>query len=325
MNHQIKKVVLLEPSVSSLNLGDQVIVESIKREMDYLLQDAFVVEQSTQSPVMHFYQIFNERFRAPADADYKFVCGSNLFWDNMLHPYPQWNINHLTCTNSRNSIMVGVGSCSTYPKLNYYTKSLYNRVLSRDYYHSVRDEATKARLESLGFKAINTGCPTTWSLTPEHCSNIPTKKADKVVFTVNEYHKIPETDKALVSVLARNYEQVCFWPQGYTDMEYINSLELGVPLKILRPNLDDMRNTLRENRMDYVGTRLHGGIFAMQNFTRSIILMVDNRARDMRESFSIPTVERDNMGQLEEMIRSDWSTSINVNRDAIRFWKEQFK
>lgn len=325
MEYNMKKIVLLEPSVSSLNLGDQVILDSIKREMDYLLQDAYVVEQSTQSPVMHFYQIFNERFRVPADADYKFVCGSNLFWDNMLHPYPQWNINHLTCTNSRNAIMIGVGSCSTLPRVNGYTRSLYRRVLSPDYYHSVRDEATKARLESLGLKAINTGCPTIWSLSREHCRKIPRKKASKVIFTINEYHKIPDVDKALVEILSRHYEEVLFWPQGYTDLDYLKTLNIQVPVTILKPNLEAVRAALRQEPMDYVGTRLHGGIFAMQNYARSLILTVDNRARDMRESFTIPVVERTNLGKLEEMILSEWDTSINVHEDSIRFWKEQFR
>ena len=52
----MEKIVLLEPCISSLNLGDYIIVDSVKRELAFLLNDAFVVEQPTQTPIMHFYQ-----------------------------------------------------------------------------------------------------------------------------------------------------------------------------------------------------------------------------------------------------------------------------
>lgn len=325
MDYNMKKIVLLEPCISSLNQGDHVIVDSIKREMDFLLRDAFVVEQSTQSPVMHFYQVRDERFHAPADADYKFVCGSNLFWDNMFHPYVQWNINHLTCTNSRNAILVGAGSCSTRERMNLYSKSLYNRVLNHDICHSVRDEITKVRMESLGFKVINTGCPTTWSLTKEHCEKIPVKKGDRVVFTLNEFHGNVKEDLALIDLLARHYEEVYFWPQGYRDLEYLKKLDLSVPVRIVSPNLTAMRALLQEGNIDYVGSRLHGGIFSMQNYVRSMILVVDNRAQEMKDSFTIPALGRTDYETLETMIQSEWETAVNIRQDNIQAWKDQFR
>lgn len=325
MDYNMKKIVLLEPSIASLNQGDHVIVDSIKREMDFLLRDAFIVEQSTQSPVMHFYQAKDARFRDPAEADYKFVCGSNLFWDNMLHPYSQWNINPLTCVNSRDAILVGVGSCSTLDRVNQYTQSLYRRVLRKDICHSVRDEITRVRLESLGFQAINTGCPTTWSLTGEHCGRVPRKKADRVVFTINEFHDDREADKALIDLLARSYDAVYFWPQGYKDMDYLGTLETDARIEIVSPNLQAMRELFREGNIDYVGTRLHGGIFALQNCVRTVILMVDNRARDMKDSYNIPAVERTDLQKLKEMIQGEWDTSVNICEERIRDWKDQFQ
>lgn len=38
---------------------------------------------------------------------------------------------------------------------------------------------TKVFLEEMGFKAWNTGCPTLWGLTPEFCTEIPSKKVIK--------------------------------------------------------------------------------------------------------------------------------------------------
>ena len=65
-------------------------------------------------------------------------------------------------------------------------------LLSKTYLHSVRDEYTKDMLERIGIKnVINTGCPTMWSLTEEHCKQIPIKKSNSVVFTITDYNKKP--------------------------------------------------------------------------------------------------------------------------------------
>lgn len=321
----MKRILLFEPSIATLNLGDHIIVESIKRELGFLLRDAFVVEQSTQTPIMHFYQRTDERYQQEAQADYKFVCGSNLFWDNMLHPMPQWNINAFNCQSAADSILVGVGSSTRMTGVNRYTQHLYKKVLSKNYIHSARDEATKQHIESLGLKAMNTGCATMWSLNEEHCSRIPTKKGDRVVFTLTEYLKDVSKDRELIDILERNYEALYFWPQGYSDWEYLQELKGNTNIHVLAPNLDSMRSLLREGNVDFVGTRLHGGIFAMQNFVRTMILVIDNRAGDMKNSYNIPAVARADTMAVENLIRSQWNTSVNIHEDRIRLWKEQFR
>lgn len=321
----MKKIVLLEPSISSLNLGDYIIVDSAKRELSFLTKDAYIIEQPTQTPIMHFYQKNDARLQLSKDADYKFVCGSNLIWQNMLCKAPQWNFNFFNCSNIKSSILVGVGSGSTKEKLNLYTRKLYDKVLNKDYYHSVRDEATKKRLESIGIKVINTGCITTWCLTEEHCKKIPKKKSNRVVFTLTDYDKNVEEDKAFIEILLRNYDNVFFWPQGVGDYKYISSLGYLEKVNVIPANLESMRSLLAEGNIDYIGTRLHGGIFAMQNYIRSIILVIDNRAREMKEHYNLPTVERKKLDILEDMILSSWETNINIDEKAIEMWKEQFK
>lgn len=321
----MKKVILLEPSISTLNLGDYIIVDSVKREMSYLLDDSFVIEQPTQTPLMHFYQKRDKRLKLMQKSDYKFVCGSNLIWQNMLSPNPQWNFNMLNCKNIMDSILVAVGSGTTREKMNLYTRILYKKVLNDKYYHSVRDEATKNRLESIGIKCINTGCVTTWCLNDEHCSKIPTKKSDRVVFTLTDYLKDKKLDKALIDTLNNNYKDVYYWPQGVGDYNYIKELNYLDKVKIVHSNLDSMKKLLKKGNIDYVGTRLHGGIFAMQNYVRTIILIIDNRAREMKEHYNLPTVERTNVKELEKLINSSWDTKININEREIKTWKEQFK
>ncbi|MEI3046520.1 MAG: polysaccharide pyruvyl transferase family protein [Romboutsia timonensis] len=64
---------------------------------------------------------------------------------------------------------------------------MYSKILSKNYIHSVRDERTKRFVEELGYKAINTGCPTMWKFNDEFCKEVPTKKSDKVIFTLTDY------------------------------------------------------------------------------------------------------------------------------------------
>ena len=320
----MKKIVLFEPSISSLNLGDYIIVDSVKRELSSILNDSYVIEQPTQTPVMHFYQKKDPRLKLSRDSDYKFVCGSNLIWQNMFSLNPQWNINIFNCTNIIGSILVGVGSGTTRKKMNLYTKHLYQKVLSKKYIHSVRDEATCNRLKSIGINAINTGCVTTWCLTKEHCKKIPVSKSNNVVFTLTDYQKDEKSDKQLIEILINNYKDVYYWPQGVGDYEYINHLGYSSKIKIISPSLEAMRKLLLSGDIDYVGTRLHGGIFAMQNYVRSIIIIVDNRAREMKERYNLPTIERNNIDDLTKMISSSWKTNININEEAISKWKGQF-
>ena len=122
----------------------------------------------------------------------------------------------------------------------------------------------------------------------------------------------------------KNYKEVYYWPQGIGDYEYIEKIGYLDRVKIVPANLESMRTLLKMGDIDYVGTRLHGGIFAMQNFVRSIILIIDNRAREMREHYNLPTIERENIDELEHLINSSWDTNINININAIKKWKNQF-
>ena len=47
----MKKVILYEPSVGSDNIGDQIIVDGVKRALQEYLNDAFVIELPTHTPI----------------------------------------------------------------------------------------------------------------------------------------------------------------------------------------------------------------------------------------------------------------------------------
>lgn len=321
--------ILFDTSCGSLNMGDYIICESVERELKDILQNDFLVKIASHTPVTHFYQNskINPLFNYCKNADYKFFAGTNMLQFHLfMRPWANFNANLFNCAPYKNTILVGAGSDKNKAKMDLYTKILFRKVLSRNYVHSVRDESTKKTLESLGLKAINTGCATMWCLTAEHCKKIPTNKHKNVVFTLTDYRKDPKHDEKFINLLRKNYDELYFWIQGTGDYEYINILTDTKDIHFIAPSLNAYREALQKiDDIDYVGTRLHAGIFAMQNFVRSIIIVVDNRTRDMKETYNIVAVDRNNLQELDKMINSSFETEIKINEDRIAEWKAQFR
>jgi len=315
----IKKIVLYNPAISSLNMGDHIIFDGANNQLEDLLNQAFVVEISTHLPVSRY-------LRHTKDFDYKFVCGSNLLRGKMNRLFRQWDINIFNASQVGPCILVGTGWWQYGDEPNLYTKKLYKKVLSSNYYHSVRDSYTEKQLNKMGFNnVINTGCPTMWSLTKEHCRDIPKEKAKEVVCTITDYNQDIERDSKLFQILCDNYENVYLWIQGTKDYEYFQKLNIkNKKVQIISPNMKSYDSVL-EKDIDYVGTRLHAGVRALQKKKRTIIIGIDNRAIEKQKDFNLTCINRDEIEALEEKINSIFSTEINIPIDNINKWKSQFK
>ena len=109
------------------------------------------------------------------------------------------------------------------------------------------------------------------------------------------------------------------------DLKYLYSLTEDTNIKMIAPSLEAYNAFLDSHECDYVGTRLHAGIKAIQKFKRSIILGVDNRAKDMHESYGFCYLDRVNIKNLETLIGSDISTNINTDNRQIAIFLKQFK
>lgn len=326
----MKRYIHFDTSIGSLNIGDQIINECFEAEMKQILSDGVVVKYPTHTPASHCYQNnrFNRHYRFCKGCDMKFIAGTNIISDNMLEPWPNWNVNIFNASPYKNAILVGCGrGCKKTPakRLNIYTKLLYKRILSKYYIHSVRDESTKMILEKVGYKCINTGCVTLWKFNKNFCSSIKREKSDEVVFTLTDYCKNRTQDQLLIDILKKNYKKVYFWVQGTGDYEYFKSFKNTNNIVVIMPSLMEYRALLEKGGIDYVGTRLHAGIYAMRHKIRSIIISVDNRVRDMKETYNLVTIERDDIDSLDAMINSEFSTDIKINEKAIAEWKAQFK
>ncbi len=325
----MKTIILFDPGIRSLNKGDEIIMRSAKNALEKagILKDSYVIHSATHAPVVTFYQNTrkNPRMRFYDEASYKFICGSNLLWKNMLKPRPLFNVNLWNSLPYKDSILMGVGLGETTSKTNLYTKKLYAKILSKKYVHSTRDQLTADFLNSLGYEAINTGCPTMWKFTPEFCKEIPQTKASKAVFTLTDYERSKMYDQKLIDILKKEYEELYFWVQGAFDLEYFRSFNNTEGIHIISPEVDNYSEVLNLPDLDYVGTRLHAGMFAMQHKKRAIILAFDNRVRDMQAAYDLHVIERDEIERLPQMINSTFATDVKLKKDNIDKWLSQFQ
>lgn len=324
----MNKVICFDTSIATSNMGDYIIAESCNRQLSPILDRSFVLRFPTHTPVSHWYQDFSRTSggRYNGQAQYKFAYGTNLLHANMMTPTPNLNANLFNCKMLKGLICVGVGLGSSNQQPNWYTQKLLRKILSHDYAHSTRDEKTAEFLRGIGLKAINTGCATTWDLTNAHCAQIPQIKSDSVVFTLTDYKRDSEADLFLIETLKECYKTVYFWVQGIEDYSYITSLTSLDGIHIVHPSLEAYTEILQNNDIDYVGTRLHAGIKALQCKRRSIIIEVDNRASDMKACIDLPTLKRSELHQkLKDEIFTEFLTELDIDTASVEKWKSQFE
>jgi hypothetical protein len=319
VSNHIKKIIRYNPAISTLNVGDKIIFESIKEQLAPIFENSFNIDVSSHLPISYIFTRLLEK------ADYKFVCGTNLLMGNLCWIFRQWDINIFNAKKLGPAILIGAGWWQYNNNPNFYTKQVYNRILSKDILHSVRDNYTKKMLNDIGFdNVITTACPTMWKLTPEFCKTISQRKGQYAITTLTDYYRDIDKDNKLLNSLYENYDKVFLWLQGVDDYEYLKSLKVSDKLQIVYPELSNYDNILLNEDVDYIGTRLHGGVRALQKGKRTVILAVDNRALEKQKDFKLPVLSRNDIDKLDEKINSNFETKINIPLNEINIWKKQF-
>ncbi|GCL41812.1 polysaccharide pyruvyl transferase family protein [Anabaena sp. FACHB-1250] len=312
----MKKITIFDTSICSSNLGDQVIMEAVEKILNSLFKSDFFIKIQTHDV------IGKSSYKSIQNSDYAIVGGTNLLSSNM-NSYNQWKISLLDSFFIKSVILMGVGWWQYQKTPNLYTGILYRRVLHKEYLHSVRDNYTKQQLESIGFKnVVNTACPTMWSLTEEHCADIPRRKTDSVLVTFTEYNQNKEFDFKLIEILKENYKNIYFWIQQPKDYDHMYSI-YGDNAIYINPSLQALDEVLNLD-IDYIGTRLHAGVRALQRKKRSLILAVDNRAIEISKDTNLPVVPRNDWEGIKNWIDSANATHIQLPWDNINQWKKQF-
>ncbi len=309
------RTLVFDTSIASKNLGDEIIMEAVRVSLSEILPNNHLIYVPTHEAVGA------ETYALSRSSETRIVGGTNLLSSNILL-YNQWKLGAIDALFIKNLILMGVGWWQYQSKPNLYTSLFYKRVLSKHALHSVRDGYTLRQLASAGIhNAVNTGCPTTWSLSPSHLENVPVQIGDKVVFTLTDYNQVPNLDGQLVELLLAKYSSVYFWPQGSRDLEYLHRLGLG-GIKVLSPSVAALDALLASDEsIDYVGTRLHAGIRALQFRRRVIVVAVDNRAREISKDIFLPIVERDQLDLLKRRLETRWETALKIDFEAISAWK----
>ena len=239
-----------------------------------------------------------------------------------MKSYGLWRMNsHVKIY--KNTVLMGVGFGSNDKTFDFYTKLLLKTILSTKYLHSVRDTFSETMLRNMGIKnVVYTGCPTMWNITPDLCSSIPKTKADYVVCTLTDYNRNLQMDQAMLDILSNCYKQVFLWPQGIEDGEYFQKVKMRDNIEIVPFGLESYDKVLDLKNVDYVGTRLHAGIRALSKGHRTIVISIDNRAKNIGRDTGLPIIEREDIEVLLQVkINSEFVTDVRM---PIKQWKKQF-
>lgn len=311
--------IVFDTSTGTTNLGDHIIMDAVNQIADELFKDDFVINIATHLNIHPLDLIHLRKY------DLAFVGGTNLLKNaNFLDG--QWKIGLKELPFFRRKIVLfGVGWWqyqAANPSL--YTQILYKQLFSTKYLHAVRDQYTLQKLAQIGIKnVVNTGCPTVWELDEQHCAGINTDKKKIVVTTVTDYLRDPMRDRQMLETLKNEYQEVHIWLQGKKDKLYVQSLTDG--LHFIAPKLSEFDRFLDENVCDYIGTRLHAGIRALQKKRNALIIGIDNRAKEMHKDIGLPVLSRGDMNELKKHIEDVSPVQLTLNKAQIAQWKAQFQ
>ena len=278
------KITILDTSIASDNLGDEIIMEAINEAVFQMLPNAYVYRVAS-----HEYMSWVSR-RIIEKSRFCIVGGTNLL-SSRMGIKALWKLAPWDLLKVRDVVLMGVGWRDYMGVPDPYTRLILRRVLASDYVHSVRDSYTESKLGFARRKVSNTACPTMWSLTEDHCAQIPTQKAHSAVTTLTWYNPDPVRDRILLSSLKRHYKTVYFWPQQSEDDAYFESLGIS-GVKSISPSLRAYDGVLQDEDCDFIGTRLHGGIRALQKRRRCLVIAIDNRATEISKDFELPVMPR---------------------------------
>ncbi|MGH6925414.1 MAG: polysaccharide pyruvyl transferase family protein [Propylenella sp.] len=311
-------VALLDTAVSSLNMGDHIIMDAVRRHLRSVFPMAVFATMPT-----HDY-LGSEAFKLLDQSSLAFVCGTNLLASNM-DDYKQWKISGNELLRLHDLILCGVGWWQYQDDPNPYTQYFLNSALSKDYMHSVRDGYTLKKLRSVGINnVVNTSCVTMWSLSDEHVARVPFEKGENVLVTFTDYKPNEKADAEIFRILKASYKKVYLWIQGRSDSAYVRRV-VDSSVELVGPTLASLDEALSSiDSLDYVGTRLHAGVRALQHGRRTLIVSVDNRATEIGKDTNLPVVERRDLSKLADRVRKAQPLRLTMPWDAIRTWISQF-
>lgn len=317
----MKKILLFDTAEGSDNAGDNIIMDYCQQQLTNLLSNDIYWYDKVPTHL----EIGKTVYSMNKNASYNFVCGTNILKTTIIRK-KLWKIGFKEAINLKDLILMGIG-WGNYNKFGTdpYTKWVYKSILSSKFTHSVRDGYTEQKLREIGItNVLNTACPTMWKLTPEFCNTIPSTKSNEVVTALTYYKPDVERDKEMFHILAKNYSKIYLWLQQARDYEYYQSLNLDLDITIIKPLISEYDKLLMNHNIDFIGSRLHGGIRALNFKKRALIIGIDNRATEINKDTNLPFISREKIEHLNHWINSASKTEIYLPNENINKWKSQF-
>lgn len=319
MENKMRQISLLDTSVSTRNIGDEIIMDSVRREVADLVPEAIIRTVPT-------HERLGARSRGLlAESQVRLAGGTNLVGPPMAYSR-LWKIGPTEFIRSPKATLMGCGWRRYDRRVTPYSAALLRRALQSEVPHAVRDQHTADELAAIGIEnTIVTGCPTTWELTDAHNASIPQPKGDVAVIALNGKKDPAGFAKILLDTAVAQYERVYFWPQMLPDHRYLSQLPAGVTA--VNPTLSAYDGVLSQNaEVDYIGSRLHAGIRALQHHRRTFIFELDNRATEMGNTLGLPTHEaRADRDYLTHLITSKQELGIRIPLDRTEEWKNHVR
>lgn len=316
-------ILLSSPAFGGLNLGDDIIHESVEREISLLFPGVRIFKTS-----MHQKRSNPTRI-AEKISQYRFIGGTNALG---FYPFRSPHFHHklYDYINPSKYILLGVGWRSDKNSFSYGDRILYKNFLENENLHSVRDSFTENKLREIGIKnVVNTSCPTTWTLTKKIIDKIPKVKSPNVVFTLTDYSKDYKADLTLLDAICDNYTNIFFWPQGSRDLTYLMELLKikKIPdnkFKIIPQTVLAFNELLINHNIEYIGTRLHAAIKALNYSKRISLISIDNRSRELCKDIKINVLERKNIIDINTFINREDKMQIKIPYDSINKWRNYY-
>ncbi|MEO7923153.1 MAG: polysaccharide pyruvyl transferase family protein [Chitinophagaceae bacterium] len=328
-----KYIVLLDPALQdnegkeSSNLGDLIISEHNIRLLASLFPGTDLIRLSSHS------FLDKKQRELVKNSQFSFVGGSNLLYSDMI-TYRQFLLRKgkllWLFPGIKQLILLGVGwGPDQNNKINWRTKQLYRNILYTSYAHSVRDHFTSHKLEKeVAIKTINTSCVSMWGL--NGVSTVLNFRSSKCLFTLTDHKQDPINDDKLITLLLEHFQNLYFFPQGSGDLAYIGSLDSYKKNKerftLLQHSYPVFNDFAGREDFVYIGTRLHGGIQALNKKRKALILAVDNRAGEIAKDTNLPVIRRDEYGKIRQWLNGEdvFGKPVTIPLEKIKQWKEQF-
>lgn len=308
------KIVVFDPAVENVNAGDEIISSAVQG-LPHLHQGD--VERLTTHRLLRK----SERDLV-SQADLLVLSGTNAI-SSRMEKFGQWLIDPDLARRMRNKLMLlGVGWWQYQGPPNLYTRNLLNFILTDQVPHSTRDLYTHDRISALGKKSIMTGCPTMWSL-PWDCQR-PLIGSGRAVITVTDYKRMdPDIDRRWISVVKERYSEVDIVGMGPGDKSHFEGLGIdGVTWK--GQGTVDLEAALQD--AEFIGTRLHAGVKALQNGRPTLILAVDNRAKEISKSTGLHVADRADTLAIHRSVTGETvPPALTMNQESIQLWKSQYE